>query len=224
MIGCWRVQNIHHQVESLKTEPDEVTHVSEALRSVNVGRAVLALPPIPVLSSGHRFASRFSPISLAFEGRLTLLERMVQCDSEELARRLAAAWGVPHGDDGQVELPAAIQTFLHSFEDGMLPEFETNLCTVYGCERTATIVRAGAPMCDQCAEEWETVGPLLTSPNRQAPNTAAQPVRTMTTRLIFALAYFFRSVVSLSRSAAPEPKHTPPKPDKQGPTGSGAAA
>jgi hypothetical protein len=83
--------NIHHQLEALKTEPDEVTQVSEALRSVNVGRAVLALPPIPVLSSGHRFASRFSPISLAFEGRLTLLERMIQCDSEERARRLAAA-------------------------------------------------------------------------------------------------------------------------------------
>jgi hypothetical protein len=74
------------------------------------------------------------------------------------------------------------------------------------------------------AEEWETVGPLLISPNRQPSSAAAQPVPTMTTRLIFALARFFRSAVSLSRSAAPEPKHTPPKPDKQGPTGSGAAA
>jgi hypothetical protein len=103
---------------------------------------------------------------------------------------------MPRGDDGQVELPAAIQTFLHSFEDGMLPEFETNLCTVYGCDRTATVVLGGAPMCDQCAEEWETVGPLLTDPSRERSSPIAQPVRTITTRLIFALAHFFRSLAS----------------------------
>ena len=59
-------------------------------------------------------------------------------------------------------------------------------CTVTGCSRIATTVRDGAPMCDRCAEEWETVGPLTAAANHPGPLTSA--LRRAAMRLMFVIA------------------------------------
>ncbi len=154
-----------------------------------------------------------------------MLESTVQCDNEEIVKRLAASWNTPRRGVGEVELPAAIRTFLRAFEDGMLPEFESNLCTVVGCDRNATTVRGDAPMCDHCAEEWESVEPLLVDARREASVQGEQTARGVTERLIFVVANFFRSVASLiTAGRLGRPKQNPPTSDKPGPTGSSARA
>lgn len=209
----------------LEESETEMMNVSEALCDVNLGRAVLSLAPISKLPLGHRSASRFSPISRALEGPLTVLENKVQCDDEVIVKRLSASWNTPCCGDGEVELPAAIRTFIRLFEDGMLPEFESNLCTVVGCDRNATTVRGDAPLCDHCAEEWESVEPLLAYARREASVQGEQTARRATGRLIFVVANFFRSAASLiTFGRFGRPKQNPPMSDKPGPTGSSAAA
>jgi hypothetical protein len=200
-------------------------NVSEALQCVNAARAVLALPATTALPAGHRFAPRFNPIARSLEGRLILRGRAVQCDDDDLADRLAAAWGTKRDHDRTVELPTAILTFIHAFDDGMFPELETNLCTVTDCGRVATTVRGDAPMCDRCAEEWESVGPMLSDPDRVRSSSLTRPVRGLVSRIILALAGFFRALLALiTFGRFGKSNHQPPKSGNQGPPGSSAAA
>jgi len=112
------------------------------------------------------------------------------------------------------------------FADSRMPsEFETKVCNVTGCGRTATTSRADAPMCDRCAEEWETVGPMMAAASDRPSNTLTPPVRRFLMRIIFGVARLARWITSsIGPRHTRKPKQKSDTSDQPGPPASGAAA
>ena len=73
----------------------------------------------------------------------------------------------------------------------MSDALQTNRCSVAGCDRIATTMHDGEPMCDRCADEWRTVGPLMADAARPRSGPLTSQVRRLAMRLILTIAALF---------------------------------
>ncbi len=84
-------------------------------------------------------------------------------------------------------------------------------------------------MCEQCAEEWESVEPLMTDSIRPRSGPLTTAIRRFAMRLILTAGSFCRAIAArLCWNRAMTPKHNPPRTpsrsDKSGSSGNSAAA